>query len=313
MLTSSPAFVTPEVLLASSLEGERRHVLPLLSQEVRPASKSTGASKAAAGAAVSSAALIVAAGCQRCRKAKGRIGSTVRAAQLVKDEGVVTIDANGRFRFRASSAMENSFEDQCVDEEAMLAQSTFPIKPDDLVKRCKEVLAAGVGTKDQGADFADDFEFCAPVVGPITKKEYLQALGTFKILDAFPDSNSNYHFFRVDPFEPDRVWFQTRKTGTNTGEFMGKPATGKVLHFPPESYSMKFNSDGKVREFTVGYVMDRRAGNTGGLGGAFGYFYGVGRPLPIPECQPYKKSWQFRFLNFMAKVGKRFQGVKVQK
>jgi len=309
MLSSSSAFVAPEVLLASSLEGQRRHALLLHSQEVKPESKCSRASLAVAGVAASSAAVLVASACRRNRKAKGRVRSMVRA---VKEADVVTIDANGRFRFRTSDAMENSFEDQCVDEEAMLAQSTFPIKPDDLVKRCKEVLAAGVGTKDQGADFAEDFEFCAPVVGPITKKEYLSALGTFKIQDAFPDSNSNYHFFRVDPFEPDRVWFQTRKTGTNTGEFMGKPATGKVLHFPPESYSMKFNSDGKVREFTVGYVMDRRVGNTGGLGGAFGYFYGVGRPIPIPECQPYKKSWQFRFLNFMAKVGKRFQGVKVQ-
>ena len=35
---------------------------------------------------------------------------------------------------------------------------------------------------------------------------------------------------------------------------------------------------------------------TGGLGGAFGYFYGVGNPLPIPECQPYRKSWQFSLL-----------------
>merc|ERR1712194_408797 len=91
----------------------------------------------------------------------------------------------------------------CVDEEALLAQSTFAITPEDLIKRCKEVLAAGVGTRDGGADFAEDFEFCAPVVGPIGKKQYLNALGTFKIEDAFPDSNPNYHFFRVDPFEPE--------------------------------------------------------------------------------------------------------------
>jgi len=214
---------------------------------------------------------------------------------------------------RRATPKDVDFAAQCVDEEALLAQSTFAITPEDLIKRCKEVLAAGVGTRDGGADFAEDFEFCAPVVGPIGKKQYLNALGTFKIEDAFPDSNPNYHFFRVDPFEPNRVWFQTRKTGTNTAEFMGKPATGKALMFPPEAYSLKFNEAGKVREFTVGYVLDRRSGNTGGLGGAFGYFYGVGRPLPIPECRPYKPSWQFRFLNWMARVGKRFQGVKVQK
>lgn len=57
---------------------------------------------------------------------------------------------------------------------------------------------------------------------------------------------------------------------------------------------------------TVGYVLDRRVGNTGGLGGAFAFFYGVGKPLPIPECQPYKKSWQFRLLGLAGNFQKRF-------
>lgn len=218
-----------------------------------------------------------------------------------------------RLAAQTSAKVDMQLNKYFVDEEAMLAESEFVIKPGDLVKRCKEVVAAGVGTRDGGADFADDFEFCAPVVGPINKKEYLSALGTFKIEDAFPDSNPNYHAFRVDPFEPDRVWFQTRKTGTNTGYFMGKPPTHKALQFPPEAYSMRFNEQGEVREFTVGYPMDRRVGNTGGLGGAFGYFYGVGKPIPIPECRPYSPSWQFRFLRFMSRVTKRFQGAKVEK
>ena len=38
---------------------------------------------------------------------------------------------------------------------------------------------------------------------------------------------------------------------------------------------------------------------SGGLGGAFGYFYGVGRPLPIPECQPYRPSFRFRMLGYL--------------
>ena len=53
-----------------------------------------------------------------------------------------------------------------VDEEAMLAKSTFAIKPDDLVELTKKVLSAGIGTEDPDM-LADDFEFCAPVVGPL--------------------------------------------------------------------------------------------------------------------------------------------------
>ena len=65
---------------------------------------------------------------------------------------------------------------------------------------------------------------------------------------------------------------------------------------------MDFNADGRVKEFGF-YTVDRRQGNTGGLGGAFGYFYGVGKPLPIPECQPFKPSFRFRMLNLIGKIG----------
>lgn len=58
-------------------------------------------------------------------------------------------------------------------------------------------------------------------------------------------------------------------------------------------------------ELTVGYPIDRRVGNTGGLGGAFGFFYGVGRPLPIPECRPYSRSWQFKALNLLGRIFQR--------
>ena len=56
------------------------------------------------------------------------------------------------------------------------------------------------------------------------------------------------------------------------------------------------------------YVVDRRQGNTGGLGGAFGYFYGTGNPLPIPECQPYKMSKRLRLLNLVGRIGARLKG-----
>ena len=57
-------------------------------------------------------------------------------------------------------------------------------------------------------------------------------------------------------------------------------------------------------------VVDRRQGNTGGLGGAFGYFYGTGNPLPIPECQPYKKSKRFALLGLVGRLGKKLSSLK---
>ena len=91
------------------------------------------------------------------------------------------------------------------------------------------------------------------------------------------------------------MWFTTRPVGTHTGLLAGtiKP-TGKKVEAPPQSCSMKFDAFGKATEFTTGYVMDRRLGNTGGLGGVFAFFYAVGAPLPFPEGRAWKMSFQAR-------------------
>ena len=171
---------------------------------------------------------------------------------------------------------------------AQRARRTFPIKP-EVVARAKEVFPLGIGTKDEGACLAEGFEFCAPVVGPLPKEEYLKALASFKLEETF-DLNAQYHLFRVDPTQTNRVWFHTRTLGkhVNDSPRFG-PATGKEIINPPQCMHLDFTADGLVKEFGF-YTVDRRQGNTGGLGGAFAFFYGVGRALPIPEMQPYKPS-----------------------
>lgn len=49
------------------------------------------------------------------------------------------------------------------------------------------------------------------------KKAYLAMLGYFNLRGAFPDLDFRAHDFRVDPFEPDRVWYTTRTIGTHKG------------------------------------------------------------------------------------------------
>ena len=194
---------------------------------------------------------------------------------------------------------------RCVDEEALFLASDFPIKPEDLIARAKEVLTAGIGTKDEGACLAEGFEFCAAVVGPIGKEKYLEALGDFKLEESF-DVNAQYHMFRVDPLQTNRVWFHTRTLATHVADskLFGK-ATGKEIVNPPQCMHMDFTADGLVKEVGF-YTVDRRQGNTGGLGGAFAFFYGVGRPLPIPECQPYKPSKRYRLLQLIGKLQAKF-------
>ena len=89
-----------------------------------------------------------------------------------------------------------------LDEESLMKQSSFPITPDQLISRAREVLSpeVGIGTMDGGACLADDFEFVAAVVGPISKKEYLAALTSFNLEDSF-DITPNFYGFSVDPMQ----------------------------------------------------------------------------------------------------------------
>lgn len=72
---------------------------------------------------------------------------------------------------------------------------------------------------------------------------------------------------------------------------------------------MDFTEAGLVKEFGF-YTVDRRQGNTGGLGGAFAFFYGAGRPLPFPEAKPFKRSKRFRLFQFIGNVASRFSKKK---
>eukprot|EP00747_Dinoflagellata_sp_TGD_P183684 gnl/TRDRNA2_/TRDRNA2_38747_c0_seq1.p1 gnl/TRDRNA2_/TRDRNA2_38747_c0~~gnl/TRDRNA2_/TRDRNA2_38747_c0_seq1.p1 ORF type:complete len:365 (-),score=58.71 gnl/TRDRNA2_/TRDRNA2_38747_c0_seq1:41-1135(-) len=185
-------------------------------------------------------------------------------------------------------------EPAVADEKALLEKSTFPIKPDQLIGLAKAFLAAqeaGTATGEGGPDwFASDFRFVAPVVGPFDKAEFIDSLKSFELKKAFSDLKGNPHHFRVCPFEPNRVWYSIKYFGTNDGPVLGQPATGKSVESPVQTHSLTFNEKGEVTKLTIGYVMDKETGNTGGLGGVFGLFYAIGLGLPFPEAQPYKPS-----------------------
>eukprot|EP00242_Pyramimonas_sp_CCMP2087_P014971 CAMPEP_0198212926 /NCGR_PEP_ID=MMETSP1445-20131203/28295_1 /TAXON_ID=36898 /ORGANISM="Pyramimonas sp., Strain CCMP2087" /LENGTH=308 /DNA_ID=CAMNT_0043887497 /DNA_START=202 /DNA_END=1128 /DNA_ORIENTATION=+ len=198
-----------------------------------------------------------------------------------------------------------------VDVAAMLAASTFPIKPDELILKAKKYLACTFGVGDPSL-LAEDFRFVAPVVGPLDKKTFLEAIASFEIKEAFPDFNPQYHDFRVDPFETNRVWLTARGHGTNTGKFAGAlPATDKTVISPPQSVSITFNEKGLVTKYTIGYVMDREVGNTGGLGGVYGILYGIyPNLLQFPEAQPWSPSPQYQlFQATTGGIGKLFKFV----
>lgn len=240
-----------------------------------------------------------------------KVSTIIGIAALTAESAVAFANTNNNNAATSSlpSAKKNMF-DTFVNEAELLETSSFAISPEKLMERAREILSpsVGLGTKDGGECLADDFEFCAAVVGPIGKEEYLGALGSFKLEDSF-DISPNFYGMSVDPLQPNRVWFFNRVKGTHTGTFMGAEASGKEIVYPPQIQHMDFNADGKLKEYGF-YTADRRQGNTGGLGGAFGFMYAVGKPLPIPECQPFKRSFRFRMLSFVGGLSQKMKKKK---
>ena len=190
-----------------------------------------------------------------------------------------------------------------VDVAKAFAESKFPIKPEDLITRAKVVLSedVGVGVNDGGECLAKNFEFCGPVVGPLPKQDYLNALGNFKLTDSF-SIDSNYFGFTVSPKQTNRVYWFGYSEAKMIGPFFGSQPedyTDDII-LPPQVFHMDFDEQGKVTRFGFA-TADRTYGNTGGLGGAYGFFYAVGKALPFPEARPFKPS--FRYALFM-KIGR---------
>eukprot|EP00518_Triparma_eleuthera_P004533 CAMPEP_0182454718 /NCGR_PEP_ID=MMETSP1319-20130603/1227_1 /TAXON_ID=172717 /ORGANISM="Bolidomonas pacifica, Strain RCC208" /LENGTH=253 /DNA_ID=CAMNT_0024652739 /DNA_START=68 /DNA_END=826 /DNA_ORIENTATION=+ len=178
-----------------------------------------------------------------------------------------------------------------IDEDAMLEG----VDKERLIGLAKRFLESKGGFGADADLLSPNFRFVGPVVGPLGKEEFLTAIGSVDIKTAFPDFEAQFHNFAVDPFESNRVWYIARGKGTNSGPLppFAPTATNKVVVNPPQMNSLTFDNSGLVTKYTIGYVIDREVGNTGGLGGLYGILYAIGRGLPFPEAQPWQKSPQY--------------------
>lgn len=160
-------------------------------------------------------------------------------------------------------------------------------------------LATNLICHELGGDdpslLAEDFQFLFPVVGPLTKAQFVEAFTNFKVRDAFPTASANFYNFHIDPLEPNRIWMLSRGAYEHLGTLCFGPtkfpATGKRVCLPPQCFSMSFDEHGKCYKLTGGYNVDRSVGDTQGLGGMFGIVTGLGlMKLPFAEGRPWKRS-----------------------
>ena len=160
-----------------------------------------------------------------------------------------------------------------------------------LIQRANEILysESGFYSAYNEAAFSEEFVFRGPYIGPLNKRDYLETMDTFKIYKAIPDISPNAYGFSIDPKDPNRVWFMVRNSGTCTGEIgldrdskLRIPGKGAVLDGCPETFSITFDAERKVKYLSIGYVADRFEGNTNGKGAAVGIFHVIGLPFPSP-------------------------------
>lgn len=178
-----------------------------------------------------------------------------------------------------------------VTTPAKFATIPPPVASPELEKMARRYFSLGnrvtqqlgpTDADDLKRELADDFEFVAPLVGPLGKDAIVAATTGLDLATALPDFDARYHDFRADPFDPNRVWCTMRVTATHTGvlQFGGVTAEPKspptVVESPPEAVSLTFDpASGQLRELTTGYPLDRRCGSTAGLGGLFGILEGL--------------------------------------
>lgn len=189
-----------------------------------------------------------------------------------------------------------------VDEQKVVEGKR---SPEELIAIAKRFL---VGSNGLGGDpdlLAESFTFEGPVVGPLTKEAFVKAIGSVDFATAFPNWTPQFYGFNVDPLEPEanRVWYTARGRGVQEGPLppFAPEGSGREVVNPPQVCSLTIDhTTGLITKYTIGYVVDRSVGNTGGLGGLYGILYAIGKPLPFPEAQPWKKSWQY---DFFQKIG----------
>ena len=180
------------------------------------------------------------------------------------------------------------------------AKSESMRPPDELIAIAKRFLVGSNGLGGNPDLLAEDFTFEGPVVGPLSKEEFVGAIGRVDFRTAFPGWTPQFYGFYVDPMEPqaNRVWYTARGQGVQEGPLVpfAPEGSGREVINPPQVCSLTIDhATGLIKRYTIGYVVDRSVGNTGGLGGLYGILYAIGKPLPFPEAQPWKKSWQYDF------------------
>lgn len=133
-----------------------------------------------------------------------------------------------------------------------------------MIQLAKGILATNMASEDPTL-LAESFTYSTPTIDPVKKREFLAKYAEKE----FEGIEPTFSYFRVDPYDPERVWVDVQATATGY--------TGA-----PQAMSFTFDDEGFCTRITSGAVIDPTIGNGGGLGGTEGFKYATGQSsLPI--------------------------------
>ena len=93
----------------------------------------------------------------------------------------------------------------------------LPPFPDTvMIQLARDVVDANFGL-DKPDLLSGEFSYLEPSTGPLNKRRYLEKFSAYNILDAVRDMDYGIMHYRVDPYNPHRIWVDQRSKGTRTG------------------------------------------------------------------------------------------------
>jgi hypothetical protein len=123
-----------------------------------------------------------------------------------------------------------------------------PFPESVMIQLSKGILASEMATLDPDV-LSASFTFCGPYVGPVSKSDFLENYAA----DMFGGAEPDLSHFRVDPYDPYRVWVDVRSTGTFEED-------GDSFETPPQAMSFTFDDNGFCTRITGDAVMDPTVG-----------------------------------------------------
>ncbi len=129
-----------------------------------------------------------------------------------------------------------------VDPIAEVSTFLAPFPETVMIQLVKGILTTNLAVEDP-ALLAKEFTFTTPSIGPIGKTKFLESYAA----QEFGGFEPQFSHFRVDSFDPYRVWVDVKPVGPG-------------LEGPPQAFSFTFDDDGYCTRMTAGAVMDPSIG-----------------------------------------------------